>query len=59
MQNKVVTNFCKTGAIYSTVIALIFVVIIIIIVVVIIIIVSVAITFGDWSMITNYSSDII
>ena len=60
MQNKVVTNFCKIGAIYSTVIALIFVVIIIIIiVVVIIIIVSVAITFGDWSMITNYSSDII
>ena len=59
MQNKVVTNFCKIGAIYSTVIALIFVVIIIIIVVVIIIIVNVAITFGDWSMITNYSSDII
>ena len=58
MQNKVVTNFCKIGAIYSTVIALIFVVIIII-VVVIIIIVNVAITFGDWSMITNYSSDII
>ena len=58
MQNKVVTNFCKIGAIYSTVIALIFVVIIII-VVVIIIIVNVAITFDDWSMITNYSSDII
>ena len=51
MQNKVVTNFCKIHAIYSTVIALIFVVIIMIVVVVIIIIVNVAITFGDWSMI--------
>ena len=51
MQNKVVTNFCKIDAIYSTVIALIFVVVIIIIAVVIIIIVNVAITFGDWSMI--------
>ena len=44
VQNKVVTNFCKIGFSYITVIALIFVIIVMIIVV-IIIIVNVAILF--------------
>ena len=45
MQNKILTNFCKIGTIYITVIPLIFVVIYVMIIVIIIIIVNVAILF--------------